>query len=84
MLVGAQIRSARAALGWSLDDLAKNSGVSLSTIRRAELAHGVPKTTVPNLEALKSALETAGIEFIGAPGDAPGIRIHTPDDPQSP
>ncbi len=26
--------------------------------------------------AIKSALEAAGIEFIGTPGDAPGIRIH--------
>ena len=26
--------------------------------------------------AIKSALEAAGIEFIGTPTDAPGIRIH--------
>lgn len=80
MIVGAQIRCARAALGWSLADLAKNSGVSLSTIRRAEMDDGVPKTTPPNLMALKATLEAAGIEFIGGPGDAPGIRIHTPDE----
>jgi hypothetical protein len=26
--------------------------------------------------ALKATLEAAGIEFIGTPDDAPGIRIH--------
>jgi hypothetical protein len=26
--------------------------------------------------AVKAALEAAGIEFIGSPEDAPGIRIH--------
>lgn len=80
MLTGIQIRSARAALGWSLLDLAENSGVSLSTIRRAEAETNVPKTTAPNLEALKSTLEAAGIEFIGTPEDGPGIRIHAKPD----
>jgi hypothetical protein len=36
----------------------------------------VPKTTRANLLALKDTLEAAGIEFIGTPEDAPGIRIH--------
>jgi hypothetical protein len=26
--------------------------------------------------SIKTALEAAGIEFIGTPEDAPGIRIH--------
>ena len=75
MLTGAQIRSARAALGWSLSDLATNSGVSLSTVRRAEAAAGLPNITAPNMGTLKSCFEAAGIEFIGTPNDGPGIRI---------
>ena len=78
MLTGVQIRSARAALGWSLAELAESSGVSLSTIRRAEADDGVPSTTTPNVNAIKSAFEAAGIEFIGSPDDGPGIRIRRP------
>lgn len=76
MLTSAQIRSARAALSWSMLDLAERSGVSLSTIRRAEAALNVPNSNSPNMNALRSAFEAAGIEFIGSPDDAPGIRIH--------
>jgi hypothetical protein len=41
-----------------------------------------PNVTRANLEALKRALEAAGIEFIGTPDDAPGILIHraSPED----
>ncbi len=80
MLTGGQIRAARASLGWSIADLALKSGVSISTIRRAEDEIGVPSTTAPNLTALKNALQEAGIEFIGTPEDAPGIRIHRRQD----
>lgn len=50
--------------------------MSSSTIKRVEAEDGVPTATKNNLSALKSALEAAGIEFIGSPEDAPGIRIH--------
>ena len=76
MLTGAQIRAARGALSWSLADLAAASSVSLSTVRRVEMTAGFSNVTRANLEAVKRALESAGIEFIGTPDDAPGIRIH--------
>jgi transcriptional regulator with XRE-family HTH domain len=76
MLSGVQIRMARNALRWSVKELADHSDVSTSTITRAETVDGVPKTTRANLLALKDTLEAAGIEFIGTPDDAPGIRIH--------
>jgi transcriptional regulator with XRE-family HTH domain len=75
MLTGVQIRMARNALRWSVRELADNSDVSTSTITRAETGDGVPTTTRANLLALKSALEAAGIEFIGTPHDGPGIRM---------
>lgn len=78
MLTGVQIRMARNALRWSVRELANNSDVSTSTITRAETGDGVPTTTRANLLALKSALEAAGIEFIGTPDDGPGIRIRPP------
>jgi ribosome-binding protein aMBF1 (putative translation factor) len=76
MLTGVQVRSARHAIKWSVQDLATNSKVSVSTIKRIEVADGLPSTSVHNLMSIKTALESAGIEFIGTPQDGPGIRIH--------
>lgn len=77
MLTGVQIRMARNALQWSVKKLAERSEVSTSTITRAESVQGVPVTTKANLQLLRSTFEAAGIEFIGTPNDAPGIRIHS-------
>lgn len=76
MLTSTQIRSARSALRLSVAELSKRSGVSTSTIKRIEASEGVPKSTKTNLKAIRTVLESAGIEFIGAPDHAPGIRIH--------
>lgn len=78
MLSGVQIRMARHALQWSVRELAARSEVSTSTITRAEAVDGLPATTKANLQLLRSTFETAGIEFIGSPDDAPGIRIRAP------
>ena len=77
MITGSQTRSARHALRWTVSDLAANAGVSVSTIKRIEVDEGVPSTMARNLMTVRLALESAGIEFIGTPDDAPGIRIHT-------
>lgn len=74
---GSQIRCARAALGWSIEALATASSISSRTIKRMEASEGIPASTAANLNAIKSALEAAGIEFIGTPDDRPGIRINT-------
>jgi ribosome-binding protein aMBF1 (putative translation factor) len=71
------VRSARHAVKWTVQDLATNSKVSVSTIKRIEVADGLPSTSVQNLMSIKTALEAAGIEFIGTPEDGPGIRIRT-------
>lgn len=75
MLSSCQIRAARALLRWSADDLAKSSGVGVATIRRIELADGIPSSNARTLESLKKALEAAGVEFIGTPDDRPGVRL---------
>ena len=59
-LTPAQIRAARAFLGWSAQQLAKYAGVSFSTVRRAEN----PSERLVRREALKAiraALESAGL-----------------------
>jgi transcriptional regulator with XRE-family HTH domain len=76
VLTSAQIRCARAALGWSAQDLAEKSGVVRRTIASIEAQSGVPSANSNTLLKIQTALEVAGIEFIGRPDDAPGIRIH--------
>ena len=77
-ITGTQIRSARAALGWSIEVLAEVSSISPRTIKRMEAVDGIPGSTLANLNAIKLALENASIEFIGSPEDRPGIRIGAP------
>lgn len=75
MLTGVQIRAARSALTWSADKLAAHAGVAAKTVRRIEADDGVPQTTTRTLAKIQAAFEAAGIEFIGAPEDRPGIRM---------
>ena len=75
MLSSAQLRAARALLRWSAADLSKKSGVGTATIQRMEVMEGVPTGNVKTLLALKAALETAGVEFVGAPDKAPGVCL---------
>lgn len=74
-ITGTQIRAARGALGWSVQDLSEVAGVGTATIVRYETSKGVPPSRKGNLEAIMAAIESAGIEFIGTPDDGPGIRI---------
>ena len=76
MITSEQIRSARAALDWSIEQLADATAISSRTIMRMEATAGVPSSTKANLITIKTALEAAGIEFIGTPDDRPGIRMN--------
>ena len=75
-LTASQLRAARSVLGWSVDLLSKKTGVGTATIKRYEAADGVPNSRKGHLGTLRTCYEAAGIEFIGTPDDAPGIRIH--------
>ena len=76
MLTGVQIRMARSAVGWSAEYLACECGIASKTVRRLEAQDGSLSTTSKSVARIKSALEAAGIEFIGTPANGPGIRIH--------
>ena len=78
MVTAEQIRAGRAAVGWSAEQLAKAAGIVRRTVVAIEGAQGVPSSNAQTLQKIISALEAAGIEFIGTPNDAPGIRIHQP------
>jgi ribosome-binding protein aMBF1 (putative translation factor) len=74
-VAGFQIRAARAVLGWSAEDLALASAVSLRTIRRAELSDVHTNMTVANEQSVRRALEAAGVEFIYENGGGRGVRF---------
>jgi hypothetical protein len=77
-LISAQIRSGRALIRWSAEDLARASLVGLTTIRRAELTENATSMTAANDLAVRSALEAAGVEFIDENGGGPGVRLRKP------
>jgi ribosome-binding protein aMBF1 (putative translation factor) len=74
-VTSAQIRAARALLRWSADDLARETALSVATIRRAELAEAETSMTTANDLAVRSALESAGVEFLDENGGGPGVRL---------
>lgn len=78
-ILPAQCRAARGLLGWSQDELtvAVGSSVSKRTIVRFERGETNPHPRT--LEAIRFALEAAGIDFLSAgpyQGDGgPGVRL---------
>jgi ribosome-binding protein aMBF1 (putative translation factor) len=66
-----QCRAARGWLGWSQQTLADRAKVSVSTLKDFEGRRRKPIAN--NLDAIKRALEAAGVEFTN--GDAPGVRM---------
>jgi ribosome-binding protein aMBF1 (putative translation factor) len=57
-----QSRAARGWLDWSQDDLAAKAKVSVSTVRAFE--KGRHSTTAANLDAMRRAIEAAGIILV--------------------
>jgi transcriptional regulator with XRE-family HTH domain len=74
-LISAQIRAGRALLRWSAEDLARESAVGVTTIRRAELMEDQTSMTTANDRAIRRALESEGVEFIDENGSGPGVRL---------
>jgi transcriptional regulator with XRE-family HTH domain len=66
MLESAQIRAARALLGWRQEDLAKASGVGTATIQRIEKSDQEITGYASTMVRLQRAFEQAGIQFIAA------------------
>src|SRR5262245_2229344 len=74
---GAQIRAARAFLGWSQEDLAKAAALAVNAIRDWEAQHGKPldhfSATGYGPERITDALRRAGLELTF---DPPGVGIN--------
>jgi hypothetical protein len=69
------VPSARALIRWSAEQLAKETAMRVTTIRRAELTASATKLTRVNDQAIRRTLEAAGVEFIDAEGGGPGVRL---------
>jgi len=67
---------ARAALDWTVRDLAEATGLHRNTINNIEVGRyaGDPKT----LELIEKTLRAAGVEFIDENGGGPGVRLRKP------
>ena len=76
MISGRQIRSARALLGLSGQELADKCGISLKTLRRYEPQNGIPAGNTKVLESIESVLEGHGIVFTGHPVKDPGVSLN--------
>ncbi|AMN54605.1 hypothetical protein ACP90_21870 [Labrenzia sp. CP4] len=76
MISMAQLRAARALIGISQADLARRASLSLPTIKRMETM-GPERSTAANVEAVRRALDAAGVEFIPENGGGAGVRLKT-------
>jgi ribosome-binding protein aMBF1 (putative translation factor) len=67
---------ARAALDWTVRDLAQATGLHRNTINNIEVSRyaGDPKS----LEIIERVLRRAGVEFIDENGGGVGVRLRKP------
>lgn len=80
MLTSEQVRAARALLRWEQKDLAEASRVSLPSIQRLETKPGPLAAQARTIDAIRTALESAGVIFISKNGEGPGVRLRRATD----
>ena len=76
MISIAQIKAARAMLGWSTQVLADTAGVSVATVTKYDQQTGIPRANARVLNAIMLALSNAGITFTGDPLINPGVTLN--------
>lgn len=69
----AQCRAARALLNMEQSQLSEASGIARATVIDFEKGERTPRAAT--VAALRSALETAGVEFIAENGGGAGVRL---------
>jgi len=76
MITSVQVRMARAALGWSVRDLASRAGMAANTVSRYENGADAYGET---LTKIRRAFEQSGVIFIDENEDVgPGVRMRDP------
>jgi predicted transcriptional regulator len=72
MIVPAQVRAARAWLGWTRADLAKAAGISPESIRDFEMGRSDPRQST--LGKIEEAFRQAGLVLFEEAGGRRGVR----------
>jgi transcriptional regulator with XRE-family HTH domain len=72
-VTSAQVRMARAALNWTVRDLADATQLHRNTITNIETGRYVGDAAT--LSAIEGVLKRAGVEFIDENGGGPGVRL---------
>jgi transcriptional regulator with XRE-family HTH domain len=72
-MTNAQIRMARAALNWTVRDLAEATGLHRNTITNIEI--GRYAGDQKSLGRIATVLRKAGVDFIDENGGGPGVRL---------
>ena len=78
MVEAAQVRAARALIGWSQAKLAETAGVPVSIVEQFETGapHPFPNAA---LDKMRAALEAAGVVFLPKDdGGGIGVRLREP------
>ena len=72
-VTSAQIRMARAALNWTVRDLAEATGLHRNTVTNIEIGRyaGDPGSLI----VIEKTFKAAGVEFIEENGGGPGVRL---------
>ena len=70
-----QVKAARSLLAWSQEQLAAAADVSIPTIKRLEAQDGPLGGRDETGIKIRSALESAGIDFIDENGGGAGVRL---------
>ena len=77
MVIGAQVRMARAAVGWGVRELAERANITPNTVSRIENGGDALAST---LDRIQAALEDAGVIFIDEDEEGPGVRLRKSKD----
>lgn len=64
-------------MGWGVRELAERAGVTANTITRIENGADARQSTI---DALREALEKAGVIFVAENGEGPGVRLRKHND----
>lgn len=72
-VTSAQVRMARAALGWTVRDLAEATGLHRNTITNIEVGRYAGERGT--LDLIKKVLSCGGVVFIDENGGGAGVRL---------
>jgi ribosome-binding protein aMBF1 (putative translation factor) len=81
MIEAAQVRAARALIGWSAAELANAAGLHVAVIERIEMGGG-DKVPAEDVAKMRAALEAAGVTFISENGGGAGVRLRKGREPE--